>query len=138
MAVSNVFKIGKEYSFNTLAPASLGSSFKSLVLLAITNYEIASAIKNIRDIQRVVYPLLPNGTNDRYQDYTYLIFGRHGSEEKHVFAVEWLSMPSVQETSTLSVVISIPSIDSTQTALLRDILATNGFTNFNITTVVNP
>lgn len=138
MAVSDTFKVGKEYTFNTLAPVHLGSSFKNLTLLAITNYEMASAITNVRDIQRIVYPTLPPGTSERYQDYVYLVFGKHGTNDKWVFATTWINPTSIQESSVLSVNVSIPNMDSTRVALLRDVLATNGFSGFNITTVVNP
>lgn len=131
--ISTNLVVGKKYSFYTLAPAILGSRFENLTLNGIVNYEIAKTIRNIQDTQRQVYPILPEGTSDKFQNYNYLLFSTIENGIL-VLAEEWIDKNSIQTDFTIIANIEIRNVTATQIPLLRDILTTNGFNSFSITT----
>ena len=55
-------QIGSVYTFNTKAPAILGSQVKNARLEFSCNYEVAMKFENVDAKYRAIYPSLPIGT----------------------------------------------------------------------------
>lgn len=123
--------VGSVYTFNTLAPALLGAIFKNATLLGIVDYTTACRFINVDLMQRKIYPLLPPGTLDNPKKYQYLLVATE-SGNNTVVAYQWLDPSTIQQITSVTVVVTLPNRSSSDTVAIRDALALLGFTGFTI------
>lgn len=125
------FQIGKTYSFNTLAPSVLGTTLSNQYLKGIVDYTTANTIINVELMHRTIYPLLPTGSVNNPQTYTWLLL-RSDNGTTTAIAVEWIDQSTVQEAEKVRLVANIPVADVSDAMKLRDTLTLLGYKNFTI------
>lgn len=126
------YVVGNVYSFNTLAPSVLGASFKNSKILGIVSYEVACTQINVDLMQRAIYPLLPVGTVDNPKKYTYLMIETE-SGSTTVLATAWIDQSSVSLVQSVTIHVTVPNVDSSDTIKIRDALRLLGYADFSVT-----
>lgn len=125
------FTVKKTYTFNTLAPAILGSSYKNAEMLGEISYEIAITRENIDLKYRQIYPVLPPNTTDSPKTQKYFIF-RTETGQLVTLCEQWIDMASVQEVGGVNFTISFKDAEPADKNRIRSVLSAMGYTNFTI------
>lgn len=124
--------IGKRYTFNTLAPAILGTTVRNAKVMAIADFRYACTFINVPLIQRNVFPSLPLGTPDSPEHYTYYVLeGESGNVT--VLADAWIQESSIELYVASTINVSLPNVSLTDVQKIRDALNLMGYSGFNIT-----
>ena len=126
-------RIGKVYTFSTLAPAILGAVIKNAKLISIVDYSSALKYDNIVTKYRTIYPVLPNGTPDSPEDCEYYIF-KTESGDSVVFANQWIDENTVELIQHVGIKVNISNGSLTDVNRIRDALNALGVEDFTITT----
>lgn len=127
--ISN-FLPGNHYTFNTKAPAILGTTISAASLVAIADYTTALKYENVAANHARIYPLLPLGTKSDYTKYVYLIF--KVGDKTRAFASEWIDYNSLAEVTETTAVFTISNCDPVQTDKIRKFIISLGL-NFTVT-----
>lgn len=123
------FELGKIYTFNTNAPAILGTSIKNAKLSAILDYDSARRYDEVLFKYRTIYPLLPTGTIDQPESCIYYKFkAENGSDI--ILADQWINESTVELVDAIGLRITITDISITDISRIRDVLLALGYTNF--------
>ena len=125
------YKIGTLYRLNTLAPAVLGSVFNNIRVIGIIDYSVACQYINVKLMHATIYPLLPAGTPDDPQKYIYLLFMTEAGT-KTVLAMPWIDESSVQEITSVSIVITVHQANMEDVSRIRQTLDMIGYKNITI------
>jgi len=126
------FETNKNYSFNTRAPAILGPSYTNVRVSAILDYQTALMLDNVEAKQRSVYPYLASlNIPDRPDQYTYILFV-DSEKNKHVIALEWIDISSINETYGISINVTLNNVAFSDVSLIRETLISLGYTSYNI------
>lgn len=125
------FRVQKTYTFDTLAPAALGSQFKNAVMLGELSYELAKGRENVDLKYRQIYPALPPGTPDDPTKARYFVF-RTESGETTVLCDQWINMESIVEVTGVDFKVSFVQALPEDITRVRTLLTSAGFTNFTI------
>jgi hypothetical protein len=128
----NPFEIDGVYTFNTLAPAILGASFKNVTVLAILNYNVASSYINIESNHVNIYPYLPVGTVNDPKTYQYLLI-KTQTGENTVLALPWINLATVNKVVSQTIAVTVNNVTVSDTTKIRDSLILLGYTDFAIT-----
>jgi hypothetical protein len=132
MQQSNNLKIGSVYNFTMYSPAIVGASYNSATVLGILDFDSARLIQDVAPLHAAAYPGLPSGTPIQAKDLIYIKI-KTSSGEIRVIAQDWVSTTPILVTSQ-TVLVTINNLDLTKLPILRAMLASNGFTNFSIST----
>lgn len=124
-------QIGKTYTFNTFAPSILGTTIKNAKLKAILDYESVNKIEAVILKHRSIYPLLPAGTIDNPESYTYYHF-QSESGEKIVIAEPWIVESTIEVVEHINLQITLPGVSLTDSVRVRNALNAMGYTNYTI------
>lgn len=124
-------QIGKIYTFNTFAPSILGTTIKNAKLKAILDYESATKIEAVILKHRAIYPLLPTGTIDNPESYTYYHF-QSESGEKIIIAEPWIVESTVEIIEHINLQVTLPGVSLSDTSRIRDALNAMGYSNYSI------
>ena len=126
-----ILELGKSYTFNTLAPAILGTQIKNAKLLSIMDYSTAVAYDNIDLKFRQIYPNLPNGTPD---DVSAAFYYRFLSEsgERIILADQWIDMTTVESITHINIKVNFTQASLADISRIRDALNALGYRNFVI------
>lgn len=125
------FKVKSVYTFNTIAPGILQSTFKNARLTAELDYESAMLYENVNQKFRQIYPLLPPGTPDRPESATYYRFVTE-SGEKVILADLWIDSGSVISVTSIDFQVTFTNASIADMSRIRDMLNAMGYTNYNI------
>ena len=125
------FTVKKTYTFNTLAPAIMGSSYKNAEMLGEISYEIAITRENIDLKYRQIYPVLPPNTTDSPKTQKYFIF-RTETGQLVTLCEQWIDMASVQEVGGVNFTVSFKDAEPADKNRIRAVLSAMGYTNFTI------
>lgn len=125
------FIVKKTYTFNTLAPAILGSSYKNAEMLGEISYEIAITRENIDLKYRQIYPVLPPNTTDSPKTQKYFIF-RTETGQLVTLCEQWIDMASVREVGGVNFTVSFKDAEPADKNRIRAVLSAMGYTNFTI------
>lgn len=126
------FTIGGIYTFDTIAPALLGTTIKNARLMALFDYEVAVQFDNIDVRHAAIRPLLPAGSafdNPKAFSYLYLI-SETGS--RIILAYPWIKEDTIAKTTNQSVVINVIGATANDAIKIRQMLALSGFHAVNI------
>lgn len=129
MALKYDLDIGSTYNIPLLAPAVLGTSYKSATVLGLLDYTSALAIEDVNAIHASVLALLPTGTPS---DASKLVYAkiRTTSNNIRVIALDWIStQPQLVDGSTIT--IKLTNVTQNQIPALASILTANGYTSFS-------
>lgn len=123
--------LSKVFTFNTLAPAILGTEIKNAKLMGIMDYTMAVTYDTIDLKYRQIYPNLPLGTPD---DATLCTYYRFLSEsgEKIVLADQWIDMTTLQLIEHVNLQVTFSNASLSDIPKIRDSLNALGFMNFVI------
>lgn len=125
------FELNNTYTFNTLAPAILGSIIKNATILGILDYTTASNYITPETMHVNIYPYLPVGVPSNPKKYTYILF-RGESGNKIVLALQWIDISSITLVEFQTLKITIEETVSNDVEKIRETLLLNGFTKFSI------
>lgn len=120
------YKLKANYSFNTYAPAILGTRIRNAKLLAILDYDVASNYTTPNISHANIFPYLPVGTVDNPEAYTYLLF-QTDEKTKIVFANTWIQESTITEQTNSKLTIVIENISTGDETKIRDLLLLSGF-----------
>lgn len=123
--------IGKSYTFNTKAPAILGTIIKNAKMISQLDYESAVAFDNIDLKFRTIYPALPPGTPDNPQSCTYYRFLSE-SGEKIIMADQWIDETTVEVVEHINFQVTFADGSLADMTRVRDALNALSFTNYVI------
>lgn len=126
-----LFDINKIYSFNTKAPALLGSAIKNAKLLGVLDYTSAVTHDNIDLKYRAIYPLLPVGTVDQPEACVYYRFLSE-SGERIVLADQWIEESSIELIEHINFKVTFSQASIVDMSRVRDALLSLGYTSFKI------
>lgn len=125
------FEIGKVYTFNTNAPAILGTTIKNAKLTSILDFDSARRYDEVLFKYRSIFPLLPVGTPDQPDSCVYYKFkGENGSDI--ILADQWINEPTVELITAINIRLTITDISTLDISRIRDVLLALGYQNFNI------
>ena len=127
------FKTLKLYSFDTLAPAILGSQIINATMLGEISYDIAVKLErgNLDLKYRQIYPALPQGTPDDPKKATYFIFKTENGETI-ILCDYWLNKSTIREISGVNINISFVNLNQESVEDIRQLLVASGYGNFTI------
>lgn len=125
------FAIGKTYSFNTKAPAILGSTIQNAKLLSIMDYSTAITYDNIDLKYRTIHPLLPLGTPDQPDNCMYYRFLSESSE-KIVLADQWIEESTIELIEHVNLKATFNQVSIQDISRIRDLILAAGYTAFTI------
>lgn len=127
------FVIGNVYNFSTKAPAILGATFTGVKVIGLVSYDIAITMANIDYKQRVVLPLLPQGTPTDPKSYQYVLFITQ-SGDKQVLALPWIEISTIELQTGTTVTSVVSNVSLSDVDKIRKLLIAAGYTNLSITT----
>lgn len=126
------FTVGGIYTFDTVAPALLGTTIKNAKLLGLFDYQIAITFDNVEVRHASIRPLLPAGSafdNPKAFSYLYLLTE---SGSRIVLAYPWIKEDTIAKTTNQSVVVSINGATANDAVKIRQMLALSGYHSVNI------
>lgn len=128
------FKTLKLYSFDTLAPAILGSQITNAIMLGEISYDIALKLEkgNLDLKYRQIYPALPVGTPDDPKKAAYFIF-KIENGETIILCDYWINKSTIREISGVNINISFVNLNQESVEDIRQLLVASGYGNFTIT-----
>lgn len=126
------FKLNTAYSFNTHAPALLGSRLNNATVLAVMDYTLASQFIQPEASHANVFPMLPAGTLDNPKSFSYILL-RTESGERTVLAYPWIDESSIAEVTSQSLTVTIQNASAEDATKIRTALVLAGFPNVTIT-----
>lgn len=129
--MTTALELSKIYTFNTLAPAILGTTIKNAKVLTIMDYDTAMAFANVELLYRQVYPNLPAGTIDSAKSCTYYLF-KSESGEKIVLADQWIDMSTLDLITHINIQVNFTNGSLQDIPRIRDALNALGYMNFVI------
>lgn len=125
------FETNKVYSFNTLAPAILGTQIKNAKLKGVLTYDTAVQFDNVDLKFRQIYPVLPAGTPDQIEACRFFLF-QSESGSKIVLADQWIDMATVELIEAITYQITLPGLSVQDGARIRDGLNALGYTGYTL------
>lgn len=128
------FDIGKVYTFNTVAPALLGTTIKNATLEGVLDFKRAMKHENMVLKFRQIYPALPVGTVDNPAAFTYYLFKSEAGADI-VFAEPWIDASSIQLIEAINFQVTVPNASLQDMTRVRDALNALGITGYTITQI---
>jgi uncharacterized NAD(P)/FAD-binding protein YdhS len=119
------------YSFETRAPAILGSSIENAKVVAILDFNTANKMFNITSRHANIYPHLPTGTPRNPEKYTYYLFETSNAKQECLADV-WINMDSVKVVQADTTLITVYNTNSQDREKLRKLLLSTGYQQFSI------
>ena len=124
-------QINKTYTFNSLAPSILGTTFKNVTVIGIIDYQTATNYIVPDAMHANIYPHLPVGTPSDPTKYTYyLIRSENGS--KTVLAEPWIDADSIVVSSSEVIKITINNVSQSDVSKIRNTLTLMGYSDFTL------
>lgn len=122
-----VIKKGGIYTFTTIHPGFLGSTFEKALCGGDLDYETAKELEpNLDSMQEAVKPYLPPDASSKHTQYTYYSFKTQTGERK-IFAAEWINIKSVQEENDKYLDLRIRRADESNLPQIRNVLGLSGW-----------
>lgn len=125
--------IGNSYTFNTIAPAILQSTYIDAELVARGDYNVAVQYGNIFNLHQAIYPILISNENgdtiypNDAQAYEYFIF-KLPSNIYVALQSSWIIATSIKEIQSLSLNVTVNSLTSyTDVTRILNAIATLGY-----------
>ena len=122
----------KSYDFTTLAPAILGSNYKSMKVKGIMTSDEAVKYRDIQTLHtklKAVITALPNNVDD----CTFILF-ETTNKDNLLIAYEYIDSQSILLVNTTNVRIELYDTGVSDLSVLRNRMLELGYTNINLTT----
>lgn len=120
------FNLNSNYTFNTRAPALLGTTIRNAKLVAILDYSMASNFMVPTTSHVNIYPYLPPGTPNNPEKFVYLLFETELGK-RVVFAEQWIDTNTIQENNKNKMTITISNVVIGDETKIRNMLLMAGF-----------
>lgn len=88
-------------------------------------YDLANTQLNVQAYHANIYPVLPQGTQDNPEAYTYFLFKTEDNRNV-VMADVWIDEQTLVEQGSQTFIIEIPNITNTEMFRVSNILSTMG------------
>jgi hypothetical protein len=123
--------VNQTYSFSTLSPAVLGSSFTNMRVKALMTVSEAIKYRDVSTLHTVLKNTIPALPDIGICTFVLL---ENINKEKVVLAYEWLDINSITSVTTTNIRIDLLNVTSDDLAILRNRMLELGYVNFDITT----
>lgn len=117
---------GKVVSFEVYPASILGDRYTKVKILSILDYDTARLFADVNSLAVSVYPFLPAGTPKDYTKYKYVKL-QHADGSNSVLAMEWINMRTLQEHTSVNLVVNIEASGMDTLERLRSCLTANNF-----------
>jgi hypothetical protein len=124
--------IGKVYSFDTWVPAILGNDYQNVTLQGEMDYETASRSRDVEADHARLFPLLPAGTPNNPEAYTYIKV-KTLSGASVILGRPWINEATIETVNSSVMDVTIGGITASDIPTVRQALAANGYNNITIT-----
>lgn len=121
-----MFKIGKTYNFNTLAPVIIGDLQEMMKVLsimsfdeAIKQYDVVTLHENVR--HHINANLLVN-------DLTFILF-KCSDGTKKIIPLEYINSNSIVEVEKVKIIIELEAINNEDLQIIKETLINAGYLN---------
>ncbi len=128
-----MFEINKSYTFSTIASGILGSNFKNLKVLSLTNAIEAVKYSDVFTMNEQINAEVGN-TLPHAHNMTYVLF-ENVSKEKIILSIDWININSIEVVSELNAMITIRNISNLQLQSVTRVLRELGLINTTIEVV---
>lgn len=129
--MSYAFEIGKVYTFNTVAPGILQTTYKNAKMKAALDYDTAKMYDNIDLKFRQIYPVLPPGTPNTPESSVYYLFTSE-SGEPVVLADIWINTGTIDTIEGINFQVNFTNASLQDMNRVRDACLALGYTNFEV------
>lgn len=123
--------LGKVVSFQIYPSAIITDEFTNVRLIGLINYEVATGYIEPASMHANVYPTLPTGTPNDYRLYEYVII-RKADGKMTALGLPWIKEDTIVVAGSTDLQITIRGKSIDDIPRLRQILTTNNFTDFDI------
>ena len=125
------FEIGKSYNFETYASNLLGTNFKSVLISAKMDYNLAIKERDITGAHQQVLPYLPTGTVEDASKNTYIRV-KLPTGEYTILSDAWIRQDTIQEVGSETIDIVVYGGSTELATRIRDMLALMNLTDFTV------
>lgn len=132
MATQDQFPLLKQVSFEVHPSLILGNNFKNVKVMGIVDADTARMLGlDAPAMHANVYPTLPQGTVDAYDEYLYVRV-KHRNGEQSILGLPWIKTSSVQLLDYSTVMVKIGNVNVGDVERIVQALVANGFNEVEI------
>ena len=126
--MAGLFEPNGVYTFETLAPAILGTKIERATCEGGMNYDLAmaSGYDNVGEKYRQIYPMLPAGTPDIPKALTYYSFLTNAGG-RVLICEQWVSKDTIELISFLNIQIELKRKTPAELTRLQQVIRGAGF-----------
>lgn len=124
------WKTNTSYNFSVF-PTIITTVFNNVLVTGVMSYELASQFGDLESMHQAYYAYLPDGTPDDPTLFDYITV-KLPSGERTVLATAWIKENTIQQRNAAALRIVMDNVNVADIPRLRDVLTTNGFTNYTI------
>lgn len=134
MTSNDLFQPGATYTFETLAPAILGSKIERAVCEGVFTYRMAliSGFPGVGDRYRQIYPTLPAGTPDIPESLRYYVFSAN-SGGRVIVCEQWVNEDTVELIDYIDIAIRLTRKSPSDAARISQLLRGAGYADATVT-----
>ena len=133
--MSNVFEVGKAYTFQVHPSNIIENVFDHVVCIANLSGNSAARYIDIEAMHAQVYPYLPSGTPDSATMYNYAQFQLQDGSIVTI-GIPWVNIDTIEVSDSQMIVVRIRGVTVNKVNDIRSALIANGFDNLEI--IVQP
>lgn len=127
------FNLKSVYTFETLAPAILGSKIELVRYMGMIDYDLAITYEpNLANRYREIYPVLPHGTPDTPKILSYHCFETR-TKSRLYFCEQWIKEDSIAEVAALDISITIANKTPADVQRIAELMKGAGYPTAVIT-----
>lgn len=132
MALQDQFPLLKQVSFEVYPSLILGNNFNNVKVMAIIDSDTARMLGlDVPVMHANVYPTLPEGSVDRYDEYLYVRV-KHSNGQQSILGLPWIRTASVMVLDYTSVTVKVGNVNPGDSEKVVQALAANGFHDIEI------
>lgn len=131
MSIYDKFSINDVVSFDVYPTAILGSGYKNVKVLAILDADSARGFIDPRTMHAQVYPTLPDGTPNHFDDYSYLKV-KMANGTVTAIGAPWIRSESLVVVSSTKIRITADNVPPEKHAKVVEVLANIGVTSITL------
>lgn len=132
MATPEQFPLLKQVSFEVYPSLILGNNFNNVKVMGIIDADTARMLGLDAPVMHAnVYPTLPAGTVDIYDEYLYIRV-KHSNGEQSILGLPWIKTSSVNVLDYTNVILKVGNVNPGDAERIVQALASNGFHEIEI------
>ena len=128
------FQPRQKYSFETYAPQLLGNEFKAVTVRTVMDYQDAIKEEDVFALHKQVLGYISDPTVTVPADFKKLTYLKLITSigKTRIIAAEWIIEDTIQSVNLVDIDVKVFRTDPSKVAIIREALAQNGITNFEI------